>query len=329
MDLTSRYMSFTLKNPLIASASPLNAELDTIRRLEDAGIAAIVLPSIFEEQIEAETERYAALTANGADSFAEAHSYFPNAQHPGTETYLRLIRRASEAAEIPIIASLNGVTDQGWIGYARDIAQAGARGLELNIYFIPTDLSLSGRDVEQSTLDLVRAIRREVSIPIAVKLNPFFSAFGHMAQQLEQAGADALVLFNRLYQADIDLAELCYRKDLQLSTDYEIRLPLLWIALLAGRVRLSLAASTGVEGCDQLLKYLLAGADAVMTTSALLRHGVGHVETMLADLKSWLQRREINSLASLRGKMSHAQCGGAALLARANYIEILERYRPH
>lgn len=330
MDLTTNYMGLELKNPLIASASPLNADLDNIRRLEDAGAAAIVLPSIFEEQIEAEADRYESLIAVSADSFPEASSYFPKAgvSHTGSSAYLDLVRRATDAVDIPVIASLNGATDEGWISYAREIEQAGATALELNIYLIPTDLTVSGREVEQRYLDIVSAVRDEVSLPIAVKLGPYFSALGAMAKHLEAAGADALVLFNRVYQPDIDLIELRLLKDLQLSSRNEIRLPLLWIAVLAGHLRASLAATTGVETSEQVLKYLLVGADAVMTTSALLRHGAGHVATLLDGLRGWMAAREIDRLDRIRGAMSQKRLGKADPFSRANYIEIIERYQP-
>ena len=207
------------------------------------------------------------------------------------ERYLDFIRRASEAVDIPLIASLNGVTDHGWISYARRIEEAGARAIELNIYFIPSDLALTGQEVERLYLDIVRAVRASVRIPIAVKIGPYFSAPGHMARRLDQEGADGLVLFNRFYQPDIDLAKLALVSDLELSNPYEIRLPLLWMSLLSGRVKASLAASTGVESADEVVKYLLAGADVVMTTSSLLRHGVGHMKALLDGLKAWLGAR--------------------------------------
>jgi len=329
MDLTTRYMGFALKNPIIASASPLNRDVGAIRELEDAGAAAIVLPSIFEEQIEAEAERYETLLAHGAESFPEASSYFPAAgvAHTGTGAYLDLIRRATDAVDIPVIASLNGATDEGWISYAKEMEQAGARAIELNIYLIPTDIRMSGRDVEQRYLDIVRRVKAEVTIPIAVKLGPYFSAMGAMAKALEEAGADALVLFNRFYQPDIDLADLRLLKDLKLSSGVEIRLPLLWVAVLAGNLRASIAASTGVETEEQVLKYLLAGADAVMTTSAILRNGTFYIGTLLAGLRAWMQARDVVSLDRIRGSMSQKKLGGQDPFARANYIEIIERYQ--
>ncbi len=254
MDLTTRYMGLDLENPLVASASPLNADVEYLRRLEDAGAAAVVLPSLFEEQIEAEAARYDHLTSVSAESAPEARSYCaePAGYSVGPHAYLDLVRRASAALDIPVIASLNGTTDEGWLSYASAIEAAGAKGLELNVYFIPADLSLSGAQVEQRYLDIVRRVRATVSIPVAVKLNPYFSAVGNMALALEGAGADALVLFNRFYQPDIDLGRLELLPDLQLSHPNEIRLPLLWIGLLSGRVKASLAATTGVTTADEV-----------------------------------------------------------------------------
>jgi dihydroorotate dehydrogenase (fumarate) len=331
MDLTTRYMGLTLRNPLIASASPLNAEIGNIRRLEDAGAAAVVLPSLFEEQIEAEAARRDTLTSAAIDSSPEALSYFPaegdDDYKVGPHAYLDLVRRASEAVDIPVIASLNGTTAEGWISYASRLQEAGAAGLELNIYFIPTDLSLTGAAVEARYLDIVRSVRAMVSIPIAVKLSPYFSSVGNMALALEQAGANALVLFNRFYQPDIDLAQLAVLPDLDLSRPNEIRLPLLWLALLSGRVKASLAATSGVGSADEVVKYLLVGADAVMTTSALLRHGIGHMATMLDDLRSWLAARQFDSLDDVRGIMDQQSLRDPQAFERANYIKILQGYR--
>jgi dihydroorotate dehydrogenase (fumarate) len=329
MDLTTRYMGLSLKNPLVASASPQNADVGNIRRLEDAGAAAVVLPSLFEEQIEVEAARYDHLTSAPAESFPEALSYFPEPADykVGPHAYLDLVRRASEAVDIPVIASLNGTTDEGWISYARSIEEAGAKGLELNIYFIPADLSLTGAQVEQRYLDILKHVRASVSIPIAVKLSPHFSAVGNMALALEAAGADALVLFNRFYQPDIDLGQLRLLADLQLSQPNETRLPFLWLAVLSGRVRASLAASTGVATADEVVKYLLVGADVVMTTSALLRHGLGHVAVLLQGLEAWLSAREFSSLQQVRGIMSQPKLQDPQAFERANYIKILQGYR--
>jgi dihydroorotate dehydrogenase (fumarate) len=329
MQLTTRYMGLELINPLVASASPLNAHLDNLRRLEECGAAAVVLPSIFEEQIEAEMERYDSLSAINAESFPEALTFFPDygLGDVGAGRYLEYVQRAVEAVDIPVIASLNGTTAEGWTAYARQIEQAGARGLELNVYFIPTDLTMTGQAVEQRYLDVVRAVREAVTIPVAVKLGPYFSAFGNLAIELDRAGADALVLFNRFYQPDIDLLQLSMLNDLELSRRSEIRLPLLWVAVLAGRLRASLAATTGVESSDEVLKYILAGADVVMTTSALLRHGVQHVTSLLAGVTSWLAARDFTSLDEIRGMLSRQRLGASDAFERVNYMEILRGYR--
>jgi len=328
MDLTTRYLGMTLKNPLIASASPLNSKLDNIRRLEDAGAAAVVLPSIFEEQIAREEELFDALMTTGIDTYGEALTYFPahTAFALDTVRYVEVVAEAAAAVDIPVIASLNGVTDHGWIEYAREIEAAGAAALELNIYFIPSDLSLTGRDVETRYLEILEAVKETVKIPIAVKIAPYFSAPGHMALELDKAGADGLVLFNRFYEPDIDISKLALTSDLALSNAYEIRLPLLWIGVLAGKVKASLAATSGVESGIEVVKYLLAGADVVMTTSALLRHGIGHMKVLLDDLESWLAARDISSPDRIRGRMSRASVDDPTAFERANYIQVLQGY---
>jgi dihydroorotate dehydrogenase (fumarate) len=329
MDLTTRYMGLQLKNPLVASASPLTGELDSLRRLEDAGAAALVLPSLFQEEIEAETARYERLTSAHNDSWPEGLSNFPklaDAQH-GPHEYLELVRRARQAAGVPVIASLNGTSDEGWISYASQLEQAGAHGLELNIYFIPADLAATGRDVEQRYLDILQSVRSTVSIPIAMKLSPYFSSVGNMAMALHDMGAGALVLFNRFYQPDLDVTRLELVTNLKLSEPNEIRLPLLWLAILAGRVKASLAASTGVNSADEVVKYLLVGADVVMTTSSLLREGPGHMATLLSGLERWLDVREFESLRHVRGIMSQRCMRDPQAFERANYIKILHGYR--
>jgi dihydroorotate dehydrogenase (fumarate) len=330
MDLTTRYMGLQLKNPLVASASPLTGEPDNIRRLEDAGAAAVVLPSLFQEDIEAEAARHDLLTSAGEDSWPEARTNFPPGADYGLgpKEYLDLVRKASAAVEIPVIASLNGITNEGWIYYAKLIEEAGAKGLELNIYFIPADLAQSGHDVERRYLDIVRELRAVVSLPLAVKLSPYFSAVGSMARALQDAGADAFVLFNRFYQPDLDLVRLQVLTDLKLSDPAEIRLPLLWLAVLSGRMRASLAASTGVATVAEVVKYLLVGADVVMTTSALLRFGIGHMTTLVGELEKWLAARDFTSLDQVRGIMSQRKMRDPQAFERANYIKILHGYRP-
>lgn len=328
MDLTTRYLGLNLKNPLVAGAGPLTGELENIRRLEDFGAGAIVLPSIFEEQIDQERQLIERLDAIGADSYPEALTYFPgpSAYRVGPHRYLDLLRRAAAAVDIPVVASLNGTTDHGWVRYAREIEEAGADALELNVYIISTDANVSGHEVERRYISVLEAIKQAVTLPVAVKLSPYFSALGHMATQLVDGGADGLVLFNRFYQPDIDLAQLALLPDLELSTPKEIRLPLLWIGALAGRIRASLAASTGVESADEVVKYLLAGADVVMTTSALLRHGVAHMKVLLEGLKSWLAARDLDTLDSVRGRLSQRVTANPNTFARANYIRVLQSY---
>jgi dihydroorotate dehydrogenase (fumarate) len=329
MDLTTDYMGLRLRNPLIASASPLNGEIGTLRALEDHGSGAVVLPSIFEEHIVAERHEFERRTEEvPASGFAEAQTYFPayDGYGFGPERYLDIVRRAKQAIGIPVIASLNGTTEEGWSDYARELQQAGADAIELNIYFIPADLTMTGRDVEQRYLDVLRVVKTSVTIPVAVKIGPYFSAIGAMARSLADSGADALVLFNRFYQPDIDIATLRLSMDLELSTVAEIRLPLLWIAILHGRLPVSLAASTGVESADEVLKYLLAGADTVMTTSSLLRHGAKHMRTLLDGLSALLAAREIGSLSGIRGRMSQKNLANPMAFERANYVHMLQGY---
>jgi dihydroorotate dehydrogenase (fumarate) len=329
MDLNTRYMGLALRNPLIASASPLNDELRNLRALEDAGAAAVVLPSMFAEQIEAEDRRHEQLSCVGELSSPEAASYFPpqRGNSAAADRYLELIRSARSAVDIPVIASLNAATEESWTEYAKQVQEAGASALELNIYFVATDLSATGAEVERRYLDIVRAVRRCVAIPVAVKLSPYFSSPGHMAVQLADAGADALVLFNRFYQPDIDILRLEIVNDLDLSRSADMRLPLLWLAVLHGRVKASLAATTGVHSVDDVVKYLLAGADAVMTTSALLAHGIGHMRHLVDGLADWLEQRDMASVARIRGLLGQGKVRNPEAYERANYIEILQGYQ--
>lgn len=324
MDLSTRYLGLDLKNPLVASASPLMLDVGNIRKLEDLGAAAVVLPSIFEEDIDNEIADVERMMAEGN---SEAQSYFSSTagQNVGPGNYLDLIRRARSAVGIPVIASLNGTSRAGWTDYARQIEEAGASALELNVYFLPTDMSLSGLEVETRYVDILTAVRREVSIPVSMKLSPFFSSLGHMVQTLDRAGADGFVLFNRFYQPDIDLVDLTLVRDLKLSSKGEIRLPLLWIATLADKINASLAASTGVESAAEVVKYLYAGADVVMTTSALLRHGVGYMKNLLDGLVADLNAREVGSLSEIRGCMRRSAIGAHEAYDRVNYIRILRR----
>ncbi len=329
MNLTTRYLGLDLANPLVAGAGPLGRELDNIRRLEDLGAGAVVLPSIFEEQIEHEQEVIERLTTAGIDTYGEALTYFPSQSSYaiGPGRYIEMVHRAVRAVDIPVIPSLNSVTPHGWVSYARQLEEAGARAIELNVYFIPAGVDLSATEVERRYLDVLRAVKTAVRIPVAVKLGPYFSAVGHMARQLVDAGADGLVLFNRFYEPDIDLAQLALLPNLELSTRYEIRLPLMWIGILSGRIKASLAASTGVQSAEEVIKYLLAGADVVMTTSALLRHGPDYAATLLAGLSDWLHAKGWESVDQARGLLSVAREADAEMLERAGYLGLLEAAR--
>lgn len=329
MDLTTKYLDLKLKSPLVASASPLNAQLDNLKQLQDFGAGAVVLPSVFEEQITREQEILDALIDHGAESFGEALSYFPAqaAYAFDTSRQLVLIEQAADALGIPVIASLNGVTDSGWVDYARDIENAGANAIELNVFFIPSDSAVSGVEVERRYTDIVGAVVSAIKIPVAVKIGPYFSSPGHMAGELVKAGAKGLVLFNRFYEPDIDPATLSVQTSLELSHSYEIRLPLLWIGVLAGRIEASLAATTGVETANDVIKYLLAGADVVMTTSALLRHGLGHMQVLADGLTEWLTSRKLSSPGAIRGKLSHRSIEDPEAYERANYIKVLQGFK--
>lgn len=332
MSLATRYLGLELANPLVASASPLNNKLDNIRRLEDAGAGAIVLPSLFQEQIEAEAEARMSLVEAYADSSPEARSYF----HPSVggpyglrpDRYLDLVRRAREAVSIPIIASLNGSSRAGWIDHARLFEEAGATAIELNLYHVPADLFESGGEVEARYIDIVGAVCRSVALPVAVKLTPYVSSPGDLTMGLVEQGAAGLVLFNRVLEPDIDLARMRLVDTLPLSDRNEMRQPMLWIAILSGRTEASLAASGGVATADDVVKYLLAGADVVMTTSALLRHDVEYMATLVNGLRRWLDEREITSLDTIRGMMSWRRSAARDVYTRASYLRILEGYSP-
>lgn len=329
MDLSTRYLGLDLKHPVVASASPLSGTLDGIRRLEDGGAAAVVMFSLFEEQIQHEMASVEHLTAVGSDSFPESLSYFSAVEeyHVGPERYLDLVSRAADAVDIPIIPSLNCITAAGWSDYAQLLADAGASGIELNVYYLPADPAMTGQGVEQLYLDALTAAKVASSVPVGLKVSPYFSAMAHMAQQFEEAGADGLALFNRFYQPDFDLDELTVSPDLELSNAVEIRLPLRWIAMLHGRISVPLAATTGVQGPPEVIKYLLAGADAVMTTSALLRNGPTHCQALVAGLSEWMDRRGYESVAQMKGVLSQKNLADPTAFARANYIRILEGWK--
>jgi dihydroorotate dehydrogenase (fumarate) len=326
LDLSTPYMGLQLRSPLVVSANPLSEKLDNILAMEDAGAGAVVLFSLFEEQIRQEAAKLEKVYNTTSNAFAEASGFFPDLEDyaVGTSQYLEIIRQAKERVDIPIIASLNGVTPEGWIEYARDIEQAGADALEINVYFIPADIRMTAAEVEQRYLDIVRMVRKTIKIPIAVKLNPYFSSMGNMAHQLDLAGADALVLFNRFYQPDFDINELKVMPNLDFSHPSEIRLPLLWIAVLYGRVPVSLAATTGVHGAKELIKYLLAGADVAMCASALYQHGIPWIKDMLDDLKRYMQDMGFQSINDFKGSMSQQHISDPTAYERSNYIQILE-----
>ncbi len=329
MDLRTTYMGLELKHPIIASASPLSENLDNIKRMEDAGAAAVVMFSLFEEQIRHENAAMEHFMNSGTNSFAESLSYFPEMDdyYVGPESYLDLLRRAAEVTDIPIMGSLNGATSDGWADMARMMQEAGARGIELNIYYIPADLEVTGREVEQCYVDVVKSVKSAVSVPVALKLSPFFSSTGHMAKELDQAGADALVLFNRFYQPDFDLDHLEVKPNLSLSSPGEIRLPLLWIAILYGRIKASLGATRGVHSPAEALKYILAGADAVMTTSALLKNGIGFLGELVDGLERMMSEKGYESVEQARGSMSQLNVADPSAYERANYIKVLESYQ--
>lgn len=329
--LATTYLGLHLKNPLIASASPLNAKLDHLRRLEDAEAGAVVLPSLFEEQIEAEAERHDDLMGAYANSSPEAQTYFPAAVAGpyglGPERYLEHVRRSREAVSIPVIASLNGASKAGWVDYAKLIEQAGAAALELNMYHVPTDLLESGRDVEARITGIVAAVCASVTIPVSVKLTSHLSSIGHFALSLVEQGAAGIVLFNRLLQPDMDLVRLRLVDSLELSTHAELRLPLLWTAILFGRCNnASIATGTGISGSDDVIKAILAGADAVMTTSAILHGGVGQMTSLVRGLKRWMHEREFQNLDDMRGLLSWERSRDRGVYTRANYLRILEHY---
>jgi len=319
-------MGLQLKHPIVVSACPLSQTLEGIKLLEDSGASAVVMFSLFEEQIRNENEAFDSFLQSGADSFAESLNYFPSIgdTDKGPEEYLDLLSKAVAATDIPIIGSLNGVSNEGWVDYARQIQYAGASALELNVYYIPTDIEQSGADVEQHYVDILKKVKSSVTIPVAIKLSPFFSATGHFAKRLDDAGADGLVLFNRFYQPDFNLDTLQVDPRAVLSSAEEIRVPLLWVAVLHGRIQASLAASRGVQSATEIIKYLLAGADAVMVASALMKHGPQYIQVLLDDLYDWLNSRGYASVNEVRGKMSRLNAINPDAFERVNYIKTLE-----
>jgi len=329
MDLATAYLGLSLRNPLVASPSPLSNTADGVRRLADAGVGAVVLYSLFEEQVLQEAAENARLVDAGSESYAESLSYFPAgaaeaADEPGPHRYLSLLERAVAAVDVPVIASLNGITPGGWATHAASMQSAGAAAIELNVYYVPGDASISGREVEQRYVDVLSRVKAAVTIPVAVKLSPYFSSIGEMALRLDQAGADGLVLFNRFLHADIDPEAVAVVPAVGLSSPAEARLPRAWIALLRGRVRASLAATTGVEDSADLARYLLAGADVVMTASALLRHGPEHASVLLDGLTDWLGRKGFASVDEVRGLLSVPRGSDETAVERADYVSAMQ-----
>ena len=325
MELSTDYMGLALRNPLVASPSPLSTTLDGVRSLADGGVGAVVLYSLFEEQLRREAALNERLVDAGAESFAESLSYFPSEaeEEPGPRQYLSLLERAAAAVEVPVIGSLNGVTPGGWARYARSMQDAGAAAIELNIYYLPGNTHLPGRDVEQRHIDVLTQVKDAVTVPVAVKLGPHFSSTGEMALRLDEAGVDGLVLFNRFLQPDIDPETLTVVSGVSLSSPAEARLPRTWIALLRGRVRASLAATTGVDESADVASYLLAGADVVMTTSTLLRHGPAYAAVLLDGLCDWMARKGFAAVDDLRGLLSVPQGTDEAAHERADYVSAM------
>jgi len=325
MDLTTKYLGLTLRSPLVASASPIARTVQGVEHLADAGVGAIVLPSLFEEQVRREAERDARLAEAGTESFAESLSYLPGTGgEDGPRRYLDLLGRAIGAVDVPVIASLNGVTAGGWTDYAIAMEEMGAAAIELNVYYLPADPRMPGRDVEQRYVDILTTVKAAVSIPVAVKLGPFFSSAGEMAVRLDQAGADGLVLFNRFMQTDIDPETLTVSTGMTLSNPAEAALPRSWIARLRGLVGASLAATTGVETAADVAAYLLAGADVVMTTSSLLRHGPGHAAVLIDGLSDWLKRKGFSTVDDVRGLLAVPAGAQGSAFERAGYLAAIK-----
>ena len=328
MDLSTTYLGLKLRTPLVPAASPLSEEIETIEQMENAGASAVVLYSLFEEQLRQDSVELAQRLEHGTFSTPEALTYFPEPEEfrLGPEEYLSHIAKAKKAVEIPIIASLNGSSVGGWTEYAKAIQQAGADALELNIYYIPTDLGRTSLEIEQNYLDILKAVKSVVTIPVAIKLSPFFTNFANMAKRLDGAGADGLVLFNRFYQPDIDLESLEIRPNILLSTPMAMRVPLRWIALLYGKLEANLAATSGIHRASDALKMLMAGADVTLLCSALIRHGVRQIGVIERDLVAWMEEHEYHSVAQLKGSLSQKNCADPSAFERAQYMKAISQF---
>ncbi|MEP7255273.1 MAG: dihydroorotate dehydrogenase-like protein [Ferruginibacter sp.] len=329
MKMQTTYMGLELNSPIIVSACTLSEQTDNIVRMEDNGAGAVVLFSLFEEQIRKEEALFNGVVSETSYAFPEAMDYIPGLDDfkVGIDEYLENIRKAKEKVDMPVIASLNGITNEGWIDYSKQMEQAGADAIEVNIFFIPADIAMSAPEVEHRYLNIIENLKQTVKIPVAVKLNPYFSAMGNMSLRMKNAGADALVFFNRFYQPDFDINELIIKTDLHYSESSEIRLPLLWIALLYGKVKLSLAATTGVQSAIEVIKYLLAGADVVMTASSLYKNGIPYLKTMNKELNDWMHMMGFDNVDAFRGIMSQQNISDPTAYERGNYIKILEGIR--
>ncbi|TVQ42942.1 MAG: dihydroorotate dehydrogenase-like protein [Gloeocapsa sp. DLM2.Bin57] len=332
MDLTTNYLGLELRSPLVPGASaPLSEDIDNIKRMEDAGAAAVVLHSIFEEQLELEQHELHHNLVYGTDSFAEALTYFPEPDifHVGAEVYLDHISKAKAMVDIPIIASLNGYSVGGWIHYAQQIEQAGADALELNIYTIPTDPHQTSAEIEQSYLDILIAVKSEIKIPVAVKLSPFWTNMANMAKRFDEAGADGLVLFNRFYQPDIDLENLEVYPHVLLSTPQAMRLPMRWIAILYGRIKPDLAATSGIQKGQDAIKMVMAGAKITQLCSALLRHGIDHIQYIEKEMIHWMEENEYESIKQMQGSMSQINCPNESAFERVQYLKSVSIPQPY
>ena len=328
MDLSTNYLGLKLRSPLVPSASPMSEEVDTIKQMEDNGAAAVVLYSLFEEQLRQDRLELAQNLEHGTNSFAESLTYFPEPEEfrLGPEEYLKHIAKAKAACKMPIIASLNGSSAGGWTQYAKGIEQAGADALELNIYYIPTDMNLTSTQVEQTYLDILQAVKKEVKIPVAVKLSPFFTNFANMAKRLDEAGANGLVLFNRFYQPDIDLETLEIKPNILLSTPMAMRVPLRWVALLYGKLKANLAATSGIHRASDVLKMLMAGADVTMLCSTLIRHGARQIGVIERDMVAWMEEHEYASVAQMKGSLSQKNCDNPSAFERAQYMKAISQF---
>ncbi|MCA9903272.1 MAG: dihydroorotate dehydrogenase-like protein [Anaerolineae bacterium] len=330
VDITTTYLGLKLRSPLVVSACPLSEKVENIKRMEDAGAGAVVLFSLFEEQIRREREAMQHYLLYGTESYAEALTYFPEPEeyHAGTEDYLKLIADAKASVNIPVIASLNGSSLGGWTKFARKMEEAGADALELNVYYIPTNMNMTGEEVENAYIDILHAVKSAVKIPVAMKLSPFFSNMAYMAKRLDMGGANALVLFNRFYQPDIDLETREVTPNHILSTPQAMRLPLTWVAILFGRIQADLAATSGIHTPTDVIKMIMAGANVTMMASALLRSGIDHLNVVETGMRQWMEEHEYESVEQMRGSVSQINAEDPSAFERAQYMRALKTYQP-